>query len=215
MVYFQGQWYRNVDTDARHTCFAVAGAICGETRIRVLEAMRGVHQHVVAVHTDGILVTRKPELDEGEDMGQWGFEGKWDTAYIIGTGTGVFRKGSKYKAKMRGIHASLADMKRVLRSGDSIVTVDVRHARTLADARRTKYSSLNEMLVLGRNVNANMDRKRIWPRDWDSFREMAGKSQRSESILIVEKRALDLWKGESPCRRRKRKTTRRRDRRTA
>jgi hypothetical protein len=133
-------------------------------------------------------------------MGQWGYEGSWPEAFVVGTGVGVYKRGSKYKVKVRGVHfqSPNAEMRALLRDDRSRVPCQVRHARTLAESARNGYARANEMLSIARHIDANMDRKRIWPRRWESFREFSRDKQTSEPILIAEGKAMDAYQGKEP-----------------
>jgi hypothetical protein len=194
MIYEDGKYWRTFKAPARHTCFAVASAITAGCREIAFRAMRHAPQSIVACHTDGILSRVPLPLRFGDAMGTWGREGCFSPGVVVGCGVATFKAGAKWKDKIRGIPGKALG-KKGLRSIFNVSTpeaeITVQHARTLHESRRKNYSQVNKMEDIPRCVNANMDRKRVWPRDWQSFKELAGQRQVSEPIILMQPRAVD------------------------
>ncbi len=173
----------------RHTHFAVAGAITGAIRARLYDAMMLDPEAIVAVHTDGIVARRKLDLSLGNGLGDWGLDHTPDTAIVIGCGVYVYRENGVWTERTRGLH--LDKPLRSLRNHRGAVGhFRLRHANTLADAERTGWATLNRMETIGKGVDANMDRKRVWPKPWASFRDVFTTRQDSEALIVVTRDML-------------------------
>jgi len=173
----------------KHTHFAVAGAITGEIRVRLYQAMLTKPRAIVAVHTDGIVSTRKLPIETGDALGDWGLEHVPDQAIVIGCGVYLYKTGSKWTERTRGLHLDRS-MRELRRCSSSYGRFRLRHANTLADAARTGWQTLNRMETIEKRVNANMDSKRSWPGDWESFADVFKYRQVSRTLVTVTRDVL-------------------------
>jgi hypothetical protein len=167
-----------------HTHFAVAGAITGAIRARLFRAMSTNPRAIVAVHTDGIVSTKPLKLDCGDRLGQWGLDHKPERAVVIGCGVYVYWTKGVATERTRGLHLD-KPLRSLARCRQPVGTFRLRHANTLADAARTGWDSLNVMETIEKRVDANMDSKRAWPRDWQRFSDVFKSSMDSETTIIV------------------------------
>lgn len=180
----RGKLCISTDIPTNHTHFAVAGAITGAIRARLYRAMQTNPGAIVAVHTDGIVSTRKLKLDCGPNLGQWGLEHEPERAVVIGCGVYVYWTDGVATERTRGLHLD-KPLRTLARCKSPVGTFRLKHANTLADAARTGWDTLNVMETIEKRVDSNMDSKRAWPDDWERFSDVFTTSMKSKALIIV------------------------------
>lgn len=94
---------------------ATGASVTGQVRARL---WRAIHASKGAVYcdTDSLICQKAPELDIGEDLGQWNLEGTWDDAYIAGPKMyaiyGQFEKGKTEKTASKGVRLTADQIRR-------------------------------------------------------------------------------------------------------
>lgn len=188
------KWYRKVEVDSRHTAFAVAGAVTAGIRLKLLDAMMRRPSCIVAAATDGVISTAPLfERDElGDDLGDWTYEGRTAESYVFGTGVAAHRwPDGEWYERTRGFRMTRDQTLRAcFESKRSTVQVETMTARSMAKAAQQGYTGLNRMDVIGKDIDVNMDRRRAWPRPFESWRQAASTDQRSLPLVTVERSAV-------------------------
>ena len=181
-----GRWRYPIEIPTTHTHYAVAAHVTATIRVRLFAAAMHYPKSVVSMATDGIVTTRKLPLKRGSGLGQWGVS--YEAAEFVQLGNGIYCyriTGERdWNERRRGIRDP-GFYERVHNRRRRTVPVCVMRAISLAEAARTGYRNLNIMTRITKNLDVNMDTKRVWPAELRTYAEAFRSQQRSRPWIIA------------------------------
>lgn len=150
------------------TCWnPIYGAIItANVRIRVSDLQR-LYGAIVAVHTDSIISTKKLPFDKTTTFGQMSFELSGNGVII---GSGIYQIGDKVKFRGFDYNGSLLEL---IDRASSTITIKNTRAFSWNEVTFHGWSSdyINRFEEIPRELNVCFDHKRVWLKDYDTFKE--------------------------------------------
>ena len=187
--YEGNKFYQYIDGSKAN--FIYASEITAGCRMKMYRAAMLNPKGVIGIQTDSIISEKKLNLPLSDKMGDWTCD-KWENLVILGCGVYYYKKKGKWFSKSRGFKPVSLEgafvqerLYKILNSDSVEVGYKVKSTLSLRQARIRHTEHLANIIgTEERYVNINMDKKRLWNRDWLSGRDIAGNSMRSKPIKI-------------------------------
>lgn len=172
---YEGNKYFQYE-DVRKSNFIYASEITARCRMKMYETCLWNTERIIAIQTDSIISQSPLRVSLSDKMGDWHCE-KWDELYMIGCGVYFYRKGQKWFSKNRGFKSEglpvMERLLKILKSNNIEVSYNVSSKLSLKQARIRHTEWLANIIgTEERKININMDRKRVWEKDWTSGRDI-------------------------------------------
>jgi len=192
-----GRFLKKFSERAYHQNMVYAAHITGGCRAMIGEALDLADpDSVVLISTDGIYTTKPiPELQEGSQLGQWGYEVKEN---VIVVGCGVYEhltpeylageKDARPKTTFRGFRTNESiweSCHRETRKEPSVIPISCSVPGTMLYALKTG-GDINYIGKWERELNLNFDSKRKWPHPLTKQFICEKKHQKSSPYKISE-----------------------------
>lgn len=141
--------------------------ITANCRIRV-SSYQQAYQDVVAVHTDSIITKKSIQVNNNGNLGSLKFEKEGEGIIL---GSGIYQIGDKVKFRGYPLKTSLFEL---IHNGNKTVTLSSNKAYTWKSVvhRGLPLEMINRFEQVDKKVNINFDTKRLWLKDWKSFKEV-------------------------------------------
>lgn len=184
----EGIQYSQIE-DITNSNFVFASEITANTRLRMYDAIKAFPDSVLAVQTDS-LISRSPlPLPVSDKLGDWKLE-IWDEAFLVGSGVYFYRIGDTWKAKFRGFNfqGELVEniLNNLLKSSEKSIMFETLKRYSIQEANRLHNDEIsNQILTVGKKLNINFDRKRVWLGSWESGSELNSKNIKSLAVPII------------------------------
>jgi hypothetical protein len=150
------------------TCWnPIYGAIItAAVRVRVSE-LQDQYPSVVAVHTDSVLSTSPLPFRETGTLGELSFSTQGSGVIL---GSGIYQIGKK--VRFRGFDSSL-DLLGMMDTPERTITITDTRPFTWSEVAFHGWSPslVNRFTELQKELRVDFDHKRLWLREWKSFRE--------------------------------------------
>lgn len=159
-----GQWFNPI----------VANEITTGTRTQLFKDFNKYEDHIIMIATDSIAMNRKIPVSDSKELGGYGHEDK-TRGVVLANGIYEFDNGKNGK---RGL---LSDKEIVLKDmfrycNKSIIKMTKTRPKSLKEAMPFKTDNpnrfINIFLPFEKEVTVNMDKKRNWINDFNSFKEV-------------------------------------------
>lgn len=150
-----------------------ANEITANTRAQLLEAVKDQQEDIIAFATDSIM-SEKPlkGLDVQDVLGSWKCEAKGVSAVVIGSG--VYEIEGQ-KMKVRGFDKGVTLKEFGKGAKGTLIRSSKKKPQPLKQSCRTaRYGGVPMMNVFQdfpKDLNLNFDRKRVWERPFNSFKD--------------------------------------------
>ena len=179
---------------ARGAYFPVAAAVTAACRRTIYRLAMQRPDAIVSISTDGILSRAPLAADLGEELGQWE-AAVWSGAVIVGNGVYMLHGPDGWEVKCRGARLDTTAFMHLFLTIPSrrspILTLPTLKPLTFGECAAQGYRNLNAMLPGMRQLDCNMDTKRVWPRKWRSVADMMrSEPMQSETYLHLDMDAL-------------------------
>lgn len=151
-----------------------ASVITSNCRIRVSQ-LQQEHSSIIAVHTDSVISSKKLDIPETKQLGQWSYEIEGDGLVL---GSGIYQIGEKTKFRGFQTKKSLFDM---LPPKGNIMEVWKQRPFTWREVahRSMHIDKINLFENIKRDMRLNFDIKRIWLDDYKDFSEVTERNVES------------------------------------
>lgn len=174
--------------DMRKSNFIYASEITAQCRMKMYRTAMEKPEKIIVIATDSIISEEELDVPLSDKMGDWHYE-KWDELYLIGCGVYFYRKGEKWFSKNRGYKIEGDRVKeridKILRSSQEKVGYTVSSKLTIRQARIRHTEWLANIIgTEEKYVYINMDRKRIWDREWSSGQDILRGNIESRPIKL-------------------------------
>lgn len=177
--YEGNKFYQYIDNSKAN--FIYASEITAGCRMKMYRAAMLDAGSIIAIQTDSIISEKKLDLPISDKMGDWTCE-KWDGLVMLGCGVYYYMKKGKWYSKSRGFRPISLEgdfvekrLMKILRSNETEIGYKVSSTLSLRQARIRHTEHLANIIgTEERYVNINMDRKRVWDRDWTSGSDIVG-----------------------------------------
>ncbi|MHA1292218.1 MAG: DNA polymerase [Promethearchaeota archaeon] len=165
-----------------------ASQITAYGRWSVLKDVWNEKKHIIAIHTDSILIDKKIDLNIGKKIGEWCLESSGKT-YIINTGMYQINAEKKL-VKTRGIPIEyINDWFEFAKKNGSVKSREFKVKRMLkisqALIQDKHMDNVNIMFNAKKSVNINSDRKRCWFRDFKNFKDTLNDNIKSLPYIAI------------------------------
>lgn len=169
--------------------FIYASEITANTRLRMYESIKRWPDAVVAVQTDSLISKKPLPLPVSLSLGEWKEE-IWEEAYLIGSGVYFYKTEGEWKCKFRGFNfrgemvENLLD--RIFSSNEKTIEFESVKRYSIQESLRLHNDEVaNQILQVGKKLNLNFDRKRVWLDSWKSGKELRTKRISSLAIPLL------------------------------
>ena len=174
-----------------------ASQITAFGRWSVVKDVWNERKHIIAIHTDSVIMDKEVKLKCSKELGDWSFEASGKT-YMINTGMYQIN-GKKRIIKTRGVpKKDIGNWFLFAYKNGNVDSKEFKIKRMLKISQSlVQYKNLigvNTMIDNIKSVNLNSDTKRCWNRDFIDFNDSLLHSINSlPYIAVLDDDVLDIY----------------------
>jgi hypothetical protein len=170
-------------------CPVYASIITARVRLKLMKMILEHYDTAIATFTDSFISTEKLKYKSNK-FGQWNYD-KHGELLMVGTGIYAIRDGNTVVTKNRGFAIdSGTDLFTLFeRNRDKkTIKLDMKHVLTLGkylqQKRMWSQNELNQFIDNFKDININMDKKRMWDDEFKNCADILARNMSSATLQV-------------------------------
>lgn len=177
---------------SRMTNFYYASYITSDTSTKIAQTAHDNEKRIIEIATDGIYSTKKIKgLKIGVELGEWEYK-EYDKGLFLGSGMKQLYYDSKdYETYIRGISNdrkyNLMEVLKKYKNESEIMFTKSRPIHLnecIVHVHKKTLDDLNVFQNVGRKLSVNTDKKHIWSKTYENFKELLNNKSYGKSFTV-------------------------------